>query len=68
MQKRRPRAPREESEDEASASEIEHGDAADAEGGGLQDDVLAKNLIRYALACEHQRLPITRVGIREKGA
>ena len=30
-------------------------------------DQLVKKLVRYALACEYQRLPIRRDGIRDKG-
>ena len=30
-------------------------------------DQLVKKLVRYALACEYQRLPIRREGIRDKG-
>jgi hypothetical protein len=30
-------------------------------------DQVVKKLVRYALACEFQRLPIKRIGITEKG-
>jgi len=39
---------------------------ADVAESSLQDQVV-KKLLRYALACEHQRIRITRAGITEKG-
>lgn len=38
------------------------GDEADSQ------DQLVKKLVRYALACEYQRIPIKRANITEKGA
>jgi hypothetical protein len=38
----------------------------EVEGGETQDQVV-KKMVRYALACEYQRLPIKRTGIAEKG-
>lgn len=35
-------------------------------GGGGDEAQLTKKLVRYALACEHARIPIKRDGIREK--
>lgn len=38
----------------------------DGDGDDTQDQVV-KRLVRYALACEYQRLPIKRANITEKG-
>lgn len=38
----------------------------DGAGSNLQDQTV-KRLVRYALACEYQRVRITRAGINEKG-
>lgn len=51
------------SEDEAQEEDEEMPDA-DAEPNS--QDQLVKKLVRYALACEYQRLPIRRTGITEK--
>ena len=37
------------------------------DAGEDSQDVLTKKLVRYALACEYQRMPIRRSGITEKG-
>jgi hypothetical protein len=60
---RRRRAPV--SEDSEEDDEEQVGDM-DVDGGESQDQVV-KKLVRYALACEYQRLPIKRSGISEKG-
>jgi hypothetical protein len=39
----------------------------EVDGEGSQDQVV-KKMVRYALACEYQRLPIKRAGIAEKGS
>jgi len=39
----------------------------DADTEPSSEDQLVKKLVRYALACEFQRLPIRRTGITEKG-
>jgi hypothetical protein len=39
---------------------------ADADAMPNTQDQLVKKLVRYALACEYQRLPIRRAGITEK--
>ncbi|KAM3064796.1 hypothetical protein ACMFMF_011715 [Clarireedia jacksonii] len=46
--------------------EDEDREDVDQSGEDSQDQVV-KKLVRYALACEFQRLPITRTGIKEKG-
>ncbi|KAI9644416.1 hypothetical protein NHQ30_007773 [Ciborinia camelliae] len=65
IQHRRRAAP--ESDDE---EDEEEDDARDGEGMDLDRedslDQAVKKLVRYALACEFQRLPITRTGIKEK--
>ena len=52
--------------DEEERSE---GDARDEEIDGEADDQdqIVKKLVRYALACEFQRITIKRTGISEKG-
>ena len=39
----------------------------DIDAGEDSHDQLVKKLVRYALACEYQRMPIRRAGISEKG-
>ncbi|KAK6839589.1 hypothetical protein PG987_005455 [Apiospora arundinis] len=53
-----------ESDAEESSSQDEDGDVS--MGGGGDEAQLIKKLVRYALACEHARIPIKRDGIREK--
>jgi hypothetical protein len=36
-------------------------------GGEESQDQVVKKMVRYALACEYQRIPIKRTGIAEKG-
>ncbi|KAH8811407.1 MAGE family-domain-containing protein [Xylogone sp. PMI_703] len=60
---RRPVA--DDSEDEDNEAEEEDGEEMDLDGENSQDQSV-KKLVRYALACEYSRLPITRTGIREK--
>ncbi|PQE27035.1 MAGE family protein [Rutstroemia sp. NJR-2017a BBW] len=43
----------------------EENEGIDGSEEDSQDQVV-KKLVRYALACEFQRLPITRTGIKEK--
>ena len=47
--------------DEDEEAEEQYGGA-----GSLQQ--LAKGLVRYALACEHSRIPIKRQDVNQKGA
>ncbi|KAF7880175.1 uncharacterized protein EAF01_012070 [Botrytis porri] len=58
-----------ESEEEEEDGDDDEHDAT-GEGMGLDReeslDQVVKKLVRYALACEFQRLPITRTGIKEK--
>ena len=45
-------------------------EAEEDRSGGTNQGLLAqlvKSLVRYALACEHSRIPIRRDAIREKG-
>ncbi|QSZ34642.1 hypothetical protein DSL72_007496 [Monilinia vaccinii-corymbosi] len=64
--RRRLAAPESEEEEEEDEEEEDVG----SEGMGLDRedslDQAVKKLVRYALACEFQRLPITRTGIKEK--
>lgn len=61
---RRPRTPLlDDSEDD---DEEQGGDDMEVDGEESQD-LAVKKLVRYALACEYQRLPIKRTGISEKG-
>ncbi|KAF5873321.1 putative mage family protein [Botrytis fragariae] len=58
--------------DPESEEEDADDDEEDAAGAGIgldreeSLDQVVKKLVRYALACEFQRLPITRTGIKEK--
>ncbi|CAD6445662.1 59e016a9-1f21-4b76-a29c-53b051e7b3a1 [Sclerotinia trifoliorum] len=58
--------------DSEEEEEEEDGDEDDTRGEGMgldreeSLDQVVKKLVRYALACEFQRLPITRTGIKEK--
>jgi len=62
-QRRRGRAPA--SDDDSDGDEAAGGD--DIEGEGEEEDQTVKKLVRYALACEFQRVTIKRTGISEKG-
>lgn len=66
QQRRHPDPESEEEEDDGDDDE----DDATGEGMGSDReeslDQVVKKLVRYALACEFQRLPITRTGIKEK--
>jgi len=42
-------------------------ESMDVDGDVDSQDQLVKKLVRYALACEYQRVPIRRTGITEKG-
>jgi hypothetical protein len=37
------------------------------EADGEEEDQTVKKMVRYALACEYQRVTIKRTGISEKG-
>lgn len=65
-QRRRPNRNDQDSESDAddgrqSAAEM------DVDEGSTADGLMAKRLVRYALACEYSRITIRRDGIREKG-
>ncbi|RDL41042.1 uncharacterized protein BP5553_01021 [Venustampulla echinocandica] len=56
------------SENDSDAEDEEVGyDEMDLDGETDSQDQVVKKLVRYALACEFQRVPIKRVGISEKG-
>lgn len=64
-QRNRRRAPP--SEDDSDEEVLEEDeDMPDADAEPNSQDQLVKKLVRYALACEYQRLPIRRNGIAEK--
>ncbi|ESZ90697.1 hypothetical protein SBOR_8923 [Sclerotinia borealis F-4128] len=69
-QRRRRAAPESEEEEEEEEDDGEDEDDAAGDGRDLDRedslDQAVKKLVRYALACEFQRLPITRTGIKEK--
>lgn len=54
-----------EGEDEAESDEDVDMDGLSAEQSA--DQLLAKKLIRYAIACDYSRTPIRRDGIKERG-
>ncbi len=56
----------EDAEEEGEEEEEEAMDVDDAEPN--PQDQVVKKLVRYALACEYQRVSIKRAGITEKGA
>ncbi|RQM06568.1 hypothetical protein DH86_00003270, partial [Scytalidium sp. 3C] len=62
---RRPVA--DDSDDEDNEAEEEDGEDMDIDGENTLDQSV-KKLVRYALACEYSRIPISRTGIREKTA
>jgi hypothetical protein len=53
------------SEESEESGQDGEGDV-DMGGPAGEEGQLAKKLVRYALACEHARIPIKRDGIREK--
>lgn len=64
---RRRRAPAEDASEEDDVEE-EAGDEMEADGDEADSqDQVVKKLVRYALACEYQRMPIKRANITEKG-
>ncbi|CAG8962015.1 hypothetical protein HYFRA_00014123, partial [Hymenoscyphus fraxineus] len=65
-QRARGRVQAADSDDESE--EAEEGEGVDAGGNGEADsqDQVVKKLVRYALACEFQRIPIKRTGISER--
>ena len=63
---RRRRAPVSDDESEEDDAEEEAPDE-DMDGEADSQDQIVKKLVRYALACEYQRIPIKRIGISEKG-
>lgn len=60
-QRRRRRSPSDESQEE---EDEENGEAS---GSGGDIDQLVKKFVRYALACEYQRIPIRKAAVSEKG-
>jgi hypothetical protein len=53
--------------DDDSEDEAEDGEEMAVDVAGDSQDQAVKKLVRYALACEFQRLAIRRTGIAEKG-
>ncbi|TVY86995.1 Non-structural maintenance of chromosome element [Lachnellula willkommii] len=64
-QRRRGHAPASEDESEGDEEEEVGGDEMDVDGAESMDQAV-KKLVRYALACEYQRITIKRTGISEK--
>ncbi|KAL3422750.1 mage family protein [Phlyctema vagabunda] len=63
----RARRPAPQSDNEEDEEEDEHEDGhADAGGDSSSQAQVVKKFVRYALACEYGRVPITRTGIKEK--
>ncbi|KAG9228846.1 MAGE family-domain-containing protein [Amylocarpus encephaloides] len=52
--------------DDDSNDDTDDGEEMDVDSGTESQDQVVKKLVRYALACEFQRLPIRRAGISEK--
>lgn len=65
-QRGRRHAPVSDESDEEDVDE-EGREEVDLDGDGDNQNQVVKKLVRYALACEYQRLPIKRTGIAEKG-
>jgi hypothetical protein len=64
---RRRRAHSDVSEEEEEEEEEEENDG-DMDVDGVEgEEQLVKKFVRYALACEYQRLPIRRAAVSEKG-
>jgi hypothetical protein len=56
------------SEDETDEGEEDEGDEEmEVDADADSQDQVVKKLVRYALACEYQRVSIKRTGITEKG-
>jgi hypothetical protein len=56
------------SEDETEEEDEEEGEEEmEVDPDADSQDQVVKKLVRYALACEYQRVPIKRTGITEKG-
>jgi hypothetical protein len=53
--------------DDESEEEPDDGEEMEVDAGADTQDQAVKKLVRYALACEFQRLVIRRTGIAEKG-
>jgi cytoskeletal protein RodZ len=53
--------------DDESEEEAEDGDETNVDATEDSQDQAVKKLVRYALACEFQRMVIRRTGITEKG-
>lgn len=67
-QRNRRRAPASEDDEEDEEDEEEAGDdEMDVDARSEGQDQTVKKMVRYALACEYQRMPIRRAGISEKG-
>jgi len=64
-QRRRRRAPSDVSSDD---EDEDAADGMEVDGEAESLDQLARKLVRYALACEYQRMPISRMGIKERGS
>ncbi|KAE8448749.1 hypothetical protein EG329_008964 [Mollisiaceae sp. DMI_Dod_QoI] len=67
-QRNRKRAPQldDEEGEEDEEDEDEAGDEMDVDSRSDGQDQVVKKMVRYALACEYQRMPIRRTGITEK--
>ena len=65
-QRRRLAPAEDDSEEEDVEEEIADEMEVDGDEADSQDQVV-KKLVRYALACEYQRMPIKRANIAEKG-
>ncbi len=67
-QRNRKRVPQlDDEEGEEEDDEDEAGDEMDVDSRSDGQDQVVKKMVRYALACEYQRMPIRRTGITEKG-
>lgn len=68
-QRNRRRAPQSDEEDEEEQDEDDEAgeDEIDVDARPDAQDQTVKKMVRYALACEYQRMPIRRTGITEKG-
>lgn len=64
---RRQRVPSEDEEDIEDREEDGGDEEMDVDEDADNQDQLVKKFVRYALACEYQRIPIRRNGISEKG-
>jgi len=64
---RKRQARRSDDSDEEEEEDEEGDTAMGGDADGDSQEQLVKKLVRYALACEYQRIPIRRAGISEKG-